>query len=269
MVNSPKSQLTIEGNNFSPSGLAPTVVFAHTPLVLASFTNEKAVAQLPTGFGAGTYSLTVTNSSSQSAAFSVTLGAVGPTGPQGPTGPRGLAGPAGAQGPLGPTGAQGPAGPQGSPGAAGTPAILAGSCDGAAASSAAVGLFSGFGSPGIYPPGVCFTGPLPGDTSGNNIGLPLPSGGILQNLTLVAYFVGNPPVTSFQVEAQVWINFAETNLSCTITVPSTGFQQASCSDMLDTVAVNAGDLLSVAMTTPVPVNAEVQFLNMAVSLEKQ
>jgi hypothetical protein len=80
-VNSQKSQLTIEGTNFSPSGLAPTVVFAHTPLALASFTNEKVVAQLPTGFSAGTYSLTVTNSSSQSAAFSVTLGAIGPTGP--------------------------------------------------------------------------------------------------------------------------------------------------------------------------------------------
>ena len=41
VVNSPKNQLTIEGNNFSPSGLAPTVAFAHTPLVLASFTKRE------------------------------------------------------------------------------------------------------------------------------------------------------------------------------------------------------------------------------------
>jgi hypothetical protein len=66
-----------EGSNFSPSGLAPTIVFAHTPLGLASFTNQQAVAHLPTGFGAGTYSLTVTNSSSQSAVFSFTLERLG------------------------------------------------------------------------------------------------------------------------------------------------------------------------------------------------
>jgi hypothetical protein len=66
-VNTSNNQITITGNNFSQSGLAPTVVFAHTHLGLASFTNQQAVAHLPSGFGAGTYFLTVTNSSSQTA----------------------------------------------------------------------------------------------------------------------------------------------------------------------------------------------------------
>src|SRR5580658_6982471 len=52
VVNSQKTQITVTGSNFSPSGLAPTVVFAHTQLVLASFTSQKVVAQLPTGFAA-------------------------------------------------------------------------------------------------------------------------------------------------------------------------------------------------------------------------
>jgi hypothetical protein len=81
------------------------VVFASTTLALTKFTNHTAVAQLPTGFAPGSYSLTVTNSNSQKATLSVTLGAVGPTGPQGPMGPQGATGP---QGPAGPTGPQGP-----------------------------------------------------------------------------------------------------------------------------------------------------------------
>jgi hypothetical protein len=49
VASSQKSQITITGNNLSPSGLAPTIVFAHTQLALASFSNQKVVAQLPTG----------------------------------------------------------------------------------------------------------------------------------------------------------------------------------------------------------------------------
>src|SRR5205807_2526948 len=59
----------------------------------------------------------------------VTIGAVGPTGPQGaagPTGPRGAtgpAGPAGVAGPAGPTGPAGVAGPTGATGPAGTAGV--------------------------------------------------------------------------------------------------------------------------------------------------
>jgi len=123
-VNTTNNRITITGSNFSPSGLAPTVVFAHTTLALVSFTNQKLVATLPAGFAAGSYSLTVTNSVPQTGTFGVTLGAVGPTGPQGPAGPAGAqgpAGPAGAQGPAGPAGPQGPSGPQGATGPQGPP----------------------------------------------------------------------------------------------------------------------------------------------------
>jgi hypothetical protein len=57
VLNSSKSQITVTGSNCTPSGLAPTIVFAHTQLALASFRSQKAVAQLPTALGASTYSL--------------------------------------------------------------------------------------------------------------------------------------------------------------------------------------------------------------------
>jgi hypothetical protein len=265
VVNSQKSQLTIEGSNFSPSGLAPTIVFAHTPLGLASFTNQQAVAHLPTGFGAGTYSLIVTNSSSQSAAFSVTFGAVGPTGPAGPTGPQGLAGPAGIQGPVGPIGAQGPSGPQGPPGTAGTPTILTGSCyGGGVPASGGLGLFGGLGSGG---PTGCFVPGNPADTTGLAEGVPMPSAGVLKNLTLVGYEGAISWPVSVQV--QVWVNSIATNLTCTASF-TTVSQKTACSDLVDTVSVNAQDTVSVAMTglaaAPDP---GVQMNSMIVSLEKQ
>jgi hypothetical protein len=117
-VNTVNSQMTIDGQNFSPANLAPTVSMAGTSLTVLSFGNTVVVASLPASFGAGSYSLTVTNSNSESGSFSVTLGSMGPAGPQGPTGPSG---PAGATGPAGPTGATGPQGPGGAMGPAGPP----------------------------------------------------------------------------------------------------------------------------------------------------
>jgi hypothetical protein len=124
-MNSARNRITVSGQGFSPAGLAPTVVFATTKLVVSAFTDKSVTATLPSGFAAGTYSLAVTNSNSQSAAFDVTLGAVGPTGPVGPVGPQGSQGLTGPQGPAGPqgsqgqTGPQGPTGPQGSQGSQG------------------------------------------------------------------------------------------------------------------------------------------------------
>lgn len=128
VVNTSNNHITIAitGNNFSLSGLAPTVVFARTALALVSFTNQKLVATLPAGLSAGSYSLTVTNSVPQTGAFSVTIGALGPAGPQGPIGPAGPKGPAG---PAGAPGTAEPRGQQRSVGAPGTAAILTGYCN--------------------------------------------------------------------------------------------------------------------------------------------
>src|SRR5947209_18038287 len=61
VLNLSTNQITVNGTNFSPTGLAPTVQFAHTTLSLVSFTNLSLVAQLQPGYSAGSYSLTVTN----------------------------------------------------------------------------------------------------------------------------------------------------------------------------------------------------------------
>jgi hypothetical protein len=102
------------------------------------------------------------------------------------------------------------------------------------------------------------------DTTGYlNTGLPIPSAGTLQNLTLVAYQgLTTPP---FQVTVTTWVNSAPTPLSCTITV-ATIHQAITCSDPVNSVAVNAGDTVSVMMTTAAP-NAGAMSMN--VSLEKQ
>ncbi len=133
-LSAPKS-ITITGSSFSPTGGTPTVVFNAATLTLVSFTNTAIVANLPTGLGAGNYTMGVTNSKGQSVSYIVTYGAVGPQGlkgdtgatgaqgPQGPIGPMGPAGPAGPQGlkgDTGATGAQGPQGPKGDAGATGT-----------------------------------------------------------------------------------------------------------------------------------------------------
>jgi Collagen triple helix repeat (20 copies)/Chaperone of endosialidase len=111
-------RLTISGQTFSPTGLAPQVVLNNVTLAVVSFTDTTVVADLPGGLLPGSYLLVVTNSRRGTARFDVTIGAVGPQGPAGsqgtpgPIGPVGLQGPTGATGPVGPAG---PAGPQGPP----------------------------------------------------------------------------------------------------------------------------------------------------------
>lgn len=133
-VDSAATQITINGQTFSPTGTAPLVKLDNITLTIVNFTNSTIIATVPTGLPAGGYALAVTNSRGVSASFDVTIGAVGPQGPAGPqgiqgpigpSGPQGLqgsqgaigaqgpAGPAGPQGPVGATGPAGPAGPQG------------------------------------------------------------------------------------------------------------------------------------------------------------
>jgi len=199
ILNLSNNQITINGANFSPTGLAPTVKFANTTLTLVSFKDNSLVAQLPTGYGAGSYSLTVTNSNNLTGSSTFTLGAVGPMGPPGPQGPRGvqgLKGATGAQGPQGVQGAtgaqgpQGPAGPQGPPGTPGSPAIYTSYCIGQVSTNppATTGLFLGLGwnTEGDY---GCFNGADGSDTSGYyyyNTGTPITSSGVVKNLWLTA-----------------------------------------------------------------------------------
>jgi hypothetical protein len=87
--NYPASQIAIGGQNFSPTGLAPTVRLGKSTLTLASFGNLSIVANLPASFAPASYRLTVTNSNQQAGSLIVVLGAVGASGPQGPRGAAG------------------------------------------------------------------------------------------------------------------------------------------------------------------------------------
>jgi len=265
VLNTSNNHITITGNNFSPSGLAPTVVFATTALTLVSFTNHKLVATLPAGFAAASYPLTVVNSNSQAARLSVTIGAVGPAGPQGPTGPAGPQGPTGAAGARGAAGAEGPQGPPGTPA---PPAILSCFVSPNSPPNPTQGIFPGLGGQPGSP--ECFNGQNPADNTGlTGVGIPMPSAGVLQNLTLVGYGNSNVPWQG-SIQVQVWVNFVATNLVCTAEVTTVG-GKTSCSDLVDTVSVNAQDTVSVAMTgTAAPGSPSgVYMSSMSVSLEKQ
>src|ERR1017187_10497750 len=94
--------ITITGQSFSPTGLAPTIYVETTLLPLTSFTNQSAVGSLPSGLNSSSYRLVVTNSRGLSGTFNFTVGRVGPPRPQAPVGPQGPAGSKGPQGPQGP-----------------------------------------------------------------------------------------------------------------------------------------------------------------------
>ncbi len=256
VVDTSNNQITVTGQNFSPSGLAPTVKFAGSLLSLVSFSSTTIVANLPSGFAPASYSLTVTNSNSQSATFSVTLGAVGPQGPQGPPGVQGVPGPRGARG------LQGVPGPQGPPGAPGTASILLGYCEGGAPNAPGYGIFAGLGWNVSSNP--CFDA-LDPTVAGYNFGTPLPSAGVLKNLTLAAHCDGALCSSgSVDLTVEVWVNSAVTNLACTVTLSA---NQLSCSDGFHTIAAGAGDRISVVMRssqTGIPIS-----ITASATIEKQ
>jgi hypothetical protein len=266
VVHTSTNQVSIAGNSFSPSGTAPVVLYDNATMVLVSFTNQTVLANLPTDAKAGSYRLSLTNSSKQTAVFTLTLGGVGPAGPQGPTGlrgPTGSQGLAGVQGPQGMTGAQGP------PGVAGTPAILSGWCSSSefpTSGQPTYGLFSGLGGQFQNNIPQCFSGGNPADTTGMAEGLPMPSAGVLKNLTLVGYESQTSSPASVQV--QVWVNSIATNLTCTVNFTTIALK-TSCSDLVDTVSVHAEDTVSVAMTGVAPPGYTGSTISMNVSLEKQ
>jgi hypothetical protein len=77
LVNISTNQITVTGNDFEPAGTAPTMSLATKSLILVSSANHKVVANLPSDVPAGSYRLSLTNSSSQAATFTVTIGTVG------------------------------------------------------------------------------------------------------------------------------------------------------------------------------------------------
>jgi len=105
---------------------APKVRLAGSPLVVVNSVVNTGIhtgvvtTNLPSPIPTGSFLLEVQWGSDRDDAehtFSMTIGIVGPQGPQGPQGPAGPQGATGPQGTTGAQGAQGPTGPQGPAGA--------------------------------------------------------------------------------------------------------------------------------------------------------
>lgn len=134
---------------------------------------------------------------------------------------------------------------------------------------------SGSGSPtfltGIVPVGMLAGGTcINGYSTANpppypeGYSLALPTAGTLGNLTVGVYEL--TPTPSFQIDTQVAVNFIGTNLACKITLTNVG--QFTCRDSLDTVTVNAGDLVSLIISSPSPLATTATPI-VSVSFEKQ
>src|SRR5579871_1270018 len=76
VINTALNQITITGQNLSPTSMPPGVAFNSQNLTLVSFTNTTVVANLPASLQAGSYALVVVNSNKQAATFSVAFGTV-------------------------------------------------------------------------------------------------------------------------------------------------------------------------------------------------
>jgi hypothetical protein len=105
------------------------------------------------------------------------------------------------------------------------------------------------GSEDVTQPG-CFNGYSPSTV----VGLPIPSAGTLQNLTVASNANGAYPIT-----VSVYVNGVITTLGCTITANI-------CADNLDTVNVLAGQTVAVQLSTA---SATAGSLSIHASLEKQ
>lgn len=115
-INYATGRVTLNGSGFEPATTAPSARINGAALTIDSFSNAQIVATLPAKIGAGSYSLTVTNSQGAATVFDLTYGAEGPLGPMGPAGAKGPQGGTGQAGLTGATGPQGPKGPAGAPG---------------------------------------------------------------------------------------------------------------------------------------------------------
>jgi len=139
------------------------------------------------------------------------------------------------------------------------PAILSGYCGISATQH--VGVLEGLGASGTP---QCFNGRSVQSNDGT--GLPMPSGGILRHLTVIA--TPDPNANgSYPVSIQVYINNVVTALNCTLTISATS--NAACSDNTDAVPVNAGDVLIVQMNGNPTGLAGDDYFSLHAAIEKQ
>ncbi|GEM_PF-6474434 len=109
-----KDGIIIHGSGFGEA--VPLVTLGSAHLEIRTFSNEEITAELPTALKEGTYTLAVTNTSTEkTASEDVTIlqgepGEVGATGSVGPTGATGATGPVGETGLQGEMGQTGPKG---------------------------------------------------------------------------------------------------------------------------------------------------------------
>jgi hypothetical protein len=101
----------------------------------------------------------------------------------------------------------------------------------------------------------------------------IPSSGTLKNLMATGYLGGSTPGVTLPITITVWVNSTATALTCNATL-SSGTQTGPlpsgltyCSDSVDSAPVNAGDLVSVSMSTPSLNGSAIP--NISVSVEKQ
>jgi hypothetical protein len=100
----------------------------------------------------------------------------------------------------------------------------------------------------------------------------MPSAGALKNFVLVANCFNNTLVgcniqANWQVSAQVLVNSNPTPLGCSVSITALN-QPFACVDSSDTVPVNAGDTVSVSMSSSVSFGGGSGF-RLNVALEKQ
>lgn len=115
------NEIYIYGNNLEGNYSDPIVALSGADLVVSSASDSMIVAYLNPGTLDGDYLLTVITGMGETkrGSYDLTIGAVGPQGPQGDVGPQGPKGDTGAQGPKGDKGDTGAQGPRGFTGARG------------------------------------------------------------------------------------------------------------------------------------------------------
>lgn len=113
---SPNNTITVSGTNFG-TALPKLTMTGGATLTVLTHTSTQVVATFPNALTAGNYILSLATGSSQTsiqtATFTVTNGAVGPQGPMGAPGTPGIPGTPGQPGNPGQPGTPGATGPQG------------------------------------------------------------------------------------------------------------------------------------------------------------
>ena len=91
-----------------------------------------------------------------------------------------------------------------------------------------------------------------GGTSATVNGLPFPSAGSLQNLTVSVVTGSAVTSSSFSLVFTVYVNGTASGLTCTTSVSYANniSSPVKCSDNSDTVSINAGDVVSLVVSAP-------------------